>query len=228
MPCIFSLGANGDITTPPNNNAVLNGTSNVTISCASSTGYFVITWSYVPVGSSFPVTISVGLTVVQQQQFYAVEQSGSNNVNLIILSATTSRAGTYVCSEGANEAYAQLIVISKFICLSLEIFNNEYCEFLHLGGDGAITMSPTNKAVLLGSARVNMSCTSSYGFQAIGWSYTPIGSSIPTTISFAGSNVVNEQQQFYAVEQSSGSNQNNLIILTATTLRAGTYLCNEG
>ena len=89
-------------------------------------------------------------------------------------------------------------------------------------------MSPSNKAVLLGSARVNMSCTSSYGFQAIAWSYTPIGSSTSTTISFAGSNVVTGQQPFYAVEQSSGSEQSNLIILSATTSRPGTYMCAEG
>src|SRR6218665_2781946 len=93
---------------------------------------------------------------------------------------------------------------------------------LSLGADGAITMSPSNKAVLLGSARVNMSCTSSYGFQGIGWSYTPIGGSTSTIISLGGSNVVTEQQPFYAVEQSSGSEQNNLIILSATTSRAGT------
>src|SRR6218665_559638 len=98
---------------------------------------------------------------------------------------------------------------------------------LSLGAYGDITMRPTNRAVLLGSARVNMSCISSYGFQAIAWAYTPIGGST-TTISFGGSNVVTEQQPYYAVEQSSGSEQSNLIILSATTSRAGTYICAEG
>src|SRR6218665_1537739 len=79
----------------------------------------------------------------------------------------------------------------------------------------------------MGSTRVTMPCVSSYGFQAISWSYTPIGGST-TTISLGGCNVVTEQNQSYAVEQSSGSEQNNLIILSATTSRAGTYTCNEG
>src|SRR6218665_155750 len=100
---------------------------------------------------------------------------------------------------------------------------------LSSGSYGDITMSPTNRAVLMGSARVNMSCTSSYGFQAISWGYIPVGGSPPSiVISFGGSNVASGQTQFYAVEQSSGSEQNNLIILSATTSRAGTYICTEG
>ena len=62
-----SLGSDGDITMFPSNKAVLNGTSNATMSCASSLGFSFIGWSYVPVGSaSYPVTISSGPSVVQQ------------------------------------------------------------------------------------------------------------------------------------------------------------------
>src|SRR6218665_1883268 len=93
---------------------------------------------------------------------------------------------------------------------------------LSLGADGAITMSPSNKAVLMGSARVNMSCASSYGFQAISWSYVPVGSYSTIAISYGGSTITTSQRLYYAVEQSSGSEQNNLIILSATTSRAGT------
>lgn len=118
------LGSDAAITTSLSNTAVLNGTANVTLSCASSLGYEFISWNYVPVGGS-TVVITSGLTISNgQKPYYAIGQSGDQQNNLIILSATTPRAGTYYCSEsGAQQASGQLIIISK---LSLYTNSSQY------------------------------------------------------------------------------------------------------
>ena len=110
------VGSDGDITISPVNKVVRNGASNVTISCASSNGFRAISWSYVPIGGSSSAYIATGSTVASDQnQYYAVDQSGSQQSNLIILRA---RMGTYTCNEGALQASAQLILICKFIFIN--------------------------------------------------------------------------------------------------------------
>lgn len=84
------------------------------MSCASDYGYQAIGWSYVPVGGSPAVYIATGPFVYDaQNQSYAVEQMGGQQINLIILIATMERAGTYICVDvQAHQASAQLIIIS--------------------------------------------------------------------------------------------------------------------
>lgn len=110
-----SLGSGGAFTMSPSNRAVLSGTSRVNMSCASSLGYAFINWNYIPVGGSSEVIIAAGSTVINEQKpYYAVEQPGDQQNNLIILSATVPRAGTYICIEGGSQrASAQLIIIGK-------------------------------------------------------------------------------------------------------------------
>lgn len=137
------LGSDGAITIPPSNKAVLNGVSNVTMSCASSTIFETISWNYVPVGGSSEVFIAVGSTVDDaQNQFYAIEKSGSKQSNLIILSATMARAGTYFCVDNSGQrAYAQLIIINS---------------------DPECSMTPNAPTELLYNQTVQMSCSISY------------------------------------------------------------------
>src|SRR6218665_1042721 len=201
----------------PTNRAVLMGSARVNMYCTSSYGFQAISWGYIPVGGpppSIPISFGGSNVASGHTQFYAVEQSsGSEQSSLIILSATTSRAGTYICAEGATQtASAQLIVISKCIHLLLQCY-----DVLHLGSDGDIMVYPTNKAVLFGTVNATMSCASSFGYSFIAWSYIPVGTSSVVTIS-SGSTVVQQQQQSYAV-QPSGSNQIKLIILSATPSR---------
>lgn len=122
MICLYvHVGADAYLTIYPINRAVLNGTANVIMSCGSNLTNVFIAWSHVPVGSSSPVHITVGHSVTQQQEFYGVDQSETKQINLIIFSASSSRAGTYVCHEGvtSQETFAQLIVFGKFIYLVL-------------------------------------------------------------------------------------------------------------
>src|SRR5688572_8112043 len=96
---------------------------------------------------------------------------------------------------------------------------------LHVGSEGAITMSPINKAAPSGTPRANMSRVSSLGFDKIEWTYLPVGGSIDVVIAL-GVNVYRTQKQDYELNQSEDQ-QSNVVILNATARRAGTYYCTD-
>lgn len=104
----------------PSNTVLIVGTSGVVSSCTSTDGPDNLSWSYLPVGGSTTVYIGTGSKVVAaQNQTFRVDVSGLQS-NLLILSAAMARAGTYYCNQGASQASAQLIIISKLSVNEME------------------------------------------------------------------------------------------------------------